>query len=102
MCAVRIECFRQVNDLKRNLTEKLSDTTAIPEEVLADAAVIQVRGKRRVSIENHKGVQVYEQEHVQIAVRRGCVHVCGFSLTIARMTKRTVEIRGNIQRLELE
>lgn len=102
MCAICIECFRQVNDLKRKLSEKLSDKTGIPEEVLADAAVIQVRGKRSVCIENHKGVQAYEEEHVQIAVRRGCVHVYGFALTIARMTKRTVEIRGRIQRLELE
>ncbi len=102
MCAVRIECFRQVNDVKRNLSERISETTAIPEEVLADAAVIQVRGKRSVCVENHKGVRGYEPEHVQIAVRRGCVHIYGFALTIARMTKRIVEIRGRIQRLELE
>ena len=102
MCVFRIECFRQVNDLKRNLSEKLSERTAIPEEVIADAAVIQARGKRSVSIENHRGVQVYEQEHIQIAVKRGCVHIRGLSLTIARMTKKTVEIRGRIQKLELE
>lgn len=91
-----------MKNLKRNLSEKISEKTAIPEEVLADAAVIQVRGKRSVSIEHHKGVQVYEPEHIQVAVRRGCVHIHGFALTIARMTKRTVEIRGTVQRLELE
>lgn len=102
MCIFCIECFRQVNDLKRNLSEKLSETTAIPEEVLADVAVIQVSGRRSVNIEHHKGVKVYEPEHIQIAVKRGSVHIYGIALTIARMTKRAVEIRGRIQRLELE
>ena len=102
MCAVRIECFGQVIVLKRNLSERISEKTEIPQEVLADAAVIRVRGKRSVSIENHRGVQVYEPEHIRVAVKRGCVHVYGLALTIARMTKRTVEIRGKLQRLELE
>lgn len=102
MCAFRIECFGQVNDLKRNITEKLSEKAAIPEEVISDAAVILVRGKRSVSVENHRGVQVYEQEHIRIAVLRGCIHIYGFALTIARMTRKTIEIRGKILRLELE
>lgn len=102
MFPLRIECFRQVMDLKRKLSEKISEKTAIPEEVLADAAVIQVRGKRSVSVENHKGVRVYEQEHIQIAVKRGCVHIYGLDLTIARMTRKTLEIRGKLDRLDLE
>lgn len=102
MITVCIECFRQVNDLKERISERISEKTAIPEELLSDTALMQVRGKRSVCIENHKGVTLYEQEHIQIAVKRGCVHIYGFALTIARMTKKTVEIRGKLQRLELE
>lgn len=102
MCAACIECVGQVNDLKRNLSEKISEKTAIPEELISDVAVMHVRGKRSLSIENHRGVQAYEQEHIQIAVKRGCIHIYGFALTIARMTKKSVEIRGNLQRVELE
>ena len=99
---VCIECFGQVNDLKQNISEKISEKAAIPEELISDVAVMQVRGKRSVFIENHRGVKIYEQEHIQIAVKRGCIHIYGFALTIARMTKKTVEIRGKLQRLELE
>lgn len=99
---VCIECFGQVNDLKQSMTETISEKTALPEELISDVAVMQVRGKRSVSIENHKGVQAYAQEHIQIAVKRGCIHVYGIALTIARMTKKTVEIQGRLQRLELE
>lgn len=102
MFAACIECFGQVNDLKQNFSEKISEKTAIPEELISDAALMQVRGKRSVCIENHRGVKVYEQEHIQIAVKRGCIHIYGLALTIARMTKKTVEIRGRLQRLELE
>lgn len=102
MCAARIECDRQVNDLKQRLTEKISEKTAIPEELLSGVAVMQVHGKRSVCIENHMGVQIYEQEHIQIAVKQGRIQIYGTALTIARMTKKIVEIRGRLQRLELE
>lgn len=97
-----IECFGQVNDLKRRISETISEKAAIPEELISDVAVMQVRGKRSVCIENHRGVQLYEQDHIKIAVQRGCIHIYGFALTIARMTKRTVEIRGKLQRVEME
>ena len=102
MTTVRIECFGQVNEMKQNISEKVSEKMAIPGELIADVPIMNVRGKRSVCIENHKGVQVYEQEHIQIAVKHGSIHIYGFALTIARMTRKIVEIRGNLQRLELE
>lgn len=102
MITACIECFGQVNDLKRKISEKISEKTAIPQELISDVAFTQVRGRRSVCIENHRGVRAYEQEHIQIAVKGGSIHVYGFALTIARMTKRHVEIRGKVQRLELE
>ncbi len=44
----------------------------------------------------------YTDSLVKVAVKRGNVAVIGCRLEIARMTKRIVEIRGSIQRLELE
>lgn len=89
-------------DLKRKLSETVSEKAAIPAELLSDVAVTQIRGTRSVCIENHKGVRGYEAEHIQIAAKRGTIHIYGLSLTIARMTKKIVEIRGKIQRVELE
>lgn len=101
MITARIECFRQVNRMKQAISEKISEKAAIPEELISDVSVMQVRGKRSLSIENHKGVQAYGQEYIRIAVKGGCIHIYGAALTIARMTKKTVEIRGKLQRLEL-
>lgn len=98
----RIECFGQVNDLKQHISERISEKTAIPEELISDVPLMQIRGKRSVCIEQHKGVQIYEETHIQIAVKHGSVHVFGSALSIARMTKKRVEIRGRLQRLELE
>lgn len=91
-----------MNGLKQNITEKISEKAAIPEELISDIALTRVVGRRSVCVENHKGVLAYEQTHIQIAVKHGSVHVYGAALTIARMTKKTVEIRGTLQRLELE
>lgn len=64
--------------------------------------LIQLHGKRSVCVEQHCGVLEYTNELVKISVFRGCVSVVGSGLEIARMTKRIVEIRGSIARVELE
>lgn len=102
MRARRIECFGQVKNLRGNLPDRVSSRLAIPQELLSDAPLVQLHGRQCVSVENHGGILEYTQELVRIAVRRGRVCVVGSGMEIWRMTKRMVEIRGRIQRVEME
>lgn len=102
MCIRCIECFGQVMILKKNFTDTVSEKIAVPQETMSQIPLVQLHGKRSVCIENHCGIMEYTDSLVKIAVKRGNVAVIGSRLEIARMTKRIVEIRGSIQRLELE
>lgn len=53
-------------------------------------------------MENHGGILEYSQELVRVAVKRGVVCVVGSNMEICRMTRRELEVRGRIQRVEME
>lgn len=78
------------------------EVLALPQETYSDQPLTQVRGRRSAVVENHNGILEYTDERVKIAVKRGSVCVIGAGLHIAQMTRSRVEIRGSIQRLELE
>ena len=80
----------------------IGEVLAIPQEVYSDQPLTQLHGRRSAVVENHNGILEYSDERVKIAVKRGSVCIIGAGLRIARMTRGRVEIRGNIQRLELE
>lgn len=80
----------------------LGEALAIPQETYSDQPLTQLRGRRNAVVENHNGILEYTDERVKIAVKRGSVCVIGAGLRIAQMTRSRVEIRGSIQRLELE
>lgn len=88
--------------MKEYLPDRVSRRFAIPQELLSDAPLVQMHGRQSVSVENHGGILEYTQELVRILVRRGNVCVIGTGMEIFRMTKRVVEIRGRIQRVEME
>lgn len=75
---------------------------AIPQETIGETALVQLHGKRTVCIENHRGILEYTDSLVRVAVKRGSIGIVGDGMEIARMTRRLVEIRGRIQRVELE
>lgn len=88
--------------MKRQIREELGEKLSIPPEVMSTLPLTQVHGRKNVSIENHGGILAYTDTCVRVAVRGGAVSVQGTGLSIVRMTRRSVEIRGNICALSLE
>ena len=88
--------------MKKHFTNTVSDKLAIPVETLSETPFVILRGKRRLCIENHRGVTQYEDTLVQVAVKHGSIRVVGFGLSIASMSKDTLEICGTIRAVELE
>lgn len=75
---------------------------SLPPEALSDAPMVELRGKRSVVVENHRGVLEYTEERVRIAVRGGALCVLGSELSIAQMTRRRLELRGVVHGLQWE
>lgn len=88
--------------MKRDFSDAVSEKLALPQETLTQAPLVQLHGKRSVCIENHRGILEYTDCLVRVAVRRGTIAVIGSRMEIARMTRRIVEIRGCIERVEME
>lgn len=88
--------------MKKDITNAVGEKFSIPTETLGEIPLILLRGKRSVSIENHRGITEYTDTVVQIEVKRGAVRVVGFGLSIVQMTRKCVEIRGTIRAVELE
>ncbi len=91
-----------VMKMKRRFTDAFSEGLDIPQELLSETPLAQLRGKRSVCIENHCGIAEYSDECVKVSVKRGIIAVHGEQLTIARLTRRRVEIRGRIRAVELQ
>lgn len=88
--------------MKKENERTLFERFRLPPETIPNTPLIQVREKRSVCIENHGGILEYTDSAVKVAVKRGAITVYGDGLTIARMTRRIIEIRGCIRSLELE
>ena len=97
-----IECLREGDNMKGQFRQQLGERLVIPPETMTELPVTVLRGKRTVSIENHKGILAYTDTCVKVSVRGGAVTVRGAGLAIVRMTRQNVEIRGSLCALELE
>ena len=91
-----------VMNMKRNWSGKLSERFDLPNEALSDMPLTRICGRQSVGIENHHGIVEYTEQCVRVSVRRGTIAILGERLSIARMTRRCVEIRGAIRTVELE
>ena len=80
----------------------MEEQLALPSEALANAPYVQIRGKRSVSVENHRGVLEYTDEAIVIAVKHGKICVQGDSLRISSMHRKRIEVRGTIFSIGLE
>jgi len=69
---------------------------------LSRQPVMEILGKQRILIENHRGVQLYETERIQVCVKFGCIRVLGSGLSLCYMSANQLVITGDIQSVSLE
>lgn len=58
--------------------------------------ILELCCDRRVLIENHRGVTVYEPQCIQVRVKFGEIAICGENLQICRMQAQQLVIQGHI------
>ena len=97
-----IEYFGQVTIMKHDFVNSVSEKLSLPAEAIGEIALTELRGKRSVHIENHRGILEYSDDLIKISVKRGAISVIGGNLRIVCMNRKCVEIRGSIRALELE
>ena len=80
------------NELLMRLTERID----LPSEPITKQPLVEVIGKKRVLIENHRGVCDYGKQSILIRVSHGKICICGEDLELVCMTKEQLVIIGKI------
>lgn len=88
--------------MKKGRIRTLEETLALPSEAALNTPYVEIRGKKRVSIENHRGISEYTDDAIIINVKHGKIAVQGERLTIAGMNRRRIEVHGMIQAVIME
>ncbi|MBR5157068.1 MAG: sporulation protein YqfC [Clostridia bacterium] len=87
---------RKPHKESKRFRERLSDTFAIPEDILLDLPRITAGGNRELEIENYKNVLEYLDSSIQLNCKDYVIKICGKKLEITAITDESVCIRGVI------
>lgn len=85
----------------RELPEETAHRFDLPADGLAGLPRITVTGRKRVCVENHRGLLAYSGERVEISGGRVRVCITGTDLLLRVMKKDAVVLTGNICSVEL-
>lgn len=80
----------KINRGKEVIVEKLD----LPKDVLLDVPKIIVIGRNEVTIENHKGIMVFEREKIKINTNMSPIEIKGSEFEILYIAASTITIKG--------
>lgn len=81
---------------KEILVEKLD----LPKDVLLDVPKIIVIGRNEITIENHKGIMVFEKDKIRINTNMSPIEIKGNSFEILYIASATITIKGYFDSIE--
>jgi sporulation protein YqfC len=81
----------------RSLAVRVLD---MPQDLVLDVPRITLMGKVQLSIENHRGVDLFRSDMLRLRLSEGLLEVEGEGLIIHRILKDEVQIEGVIRRVE--
>ena len=88
------------DNMKKDFATTVGESLSLPAEAISNVALIQLRGRRSLSIEHHSGIGLYTDEEIRIHTKQGILCVYGRGLKMVCMQSRYMELRGTIDRLE--
>lgn len=81
---------------KEILVEKLD----LPKDVLLDVPKIIVIGRNEVTIENHKGIMIFERDKIKINTNMSPIEIKGSQFEILYIAASTITIKGYFDSIE--
>jgi sporulation protein YqfC len=78
---------------------RLSERLDIPMNYITDEPLIELHGKSRVRIENHKGIVMYTGEKIIVKSSLGTIILDGLDMQIAGIVTEEMFIEGQIEHI---
>lgn len=72
----------------------------LPEDLVHGVPRMILTGDMRLSIENHRGVDLFTSELLRLRLEEGKLEVAGQNLVIRSILREEVEIEGTIERIQ--
>jgi len=79
--------------------EHLSDTMAIPKDVIAGQAVISMLGNHSIRVCNYRSIEEYSTESIRLSLGKKSLVINGSQLFIEFFRKDEIKIVGNISNI---
>lgn len=83
---------------KETLAEKLD----LPRDIILNVPKITITGNNEITIENHKGVVLFEEHNVKINSNVGLISIHGIGFEILFMGGSTLTLSGKFKSMEYE
>lgn len=83
-------------------TEHIIESLDLPQDLFLGYPCINLTGNREVYISNHRGLLVYETEHIVISTKPFSIHIRGRNLIIETYSKEEILVKGYIFSMEFE
>ena len=84
------------------LREQFSNVFELPPEVVLDAPLLMLVGKKKMYLENHKGIALYQNDLLKIRINSGFLILKGNSLEINQINSHNIYISGIIKKISYE
>ncbi|MFA6782736.1 MAG: YabP/YqfC family sporulation protein [Sedimentibacter sp.] len=82
-----------------NFRSKLADELEIPNNALSDNFELKMHGNKKVIIENHLGITVYDEKMVSVKTNDQDITIKGSKFKIEEINNYKVIVKGNIKEI---
>ncbi|MDD2396884.1 MAG: YabP/YqfC family sporulation protein [Tissierellia bacterium] len=82
-----------------NFRSKLADELEIPNNALSDNFELRMHGNKKVIIENHLGITVYDEKMVSVKTNDQDITIKGSKFKIEEINNYKVIVKGNIKEI---
>jgi sporulation protein YqfC len=101
---IRIYFFNKLvrgDILLNNIRSDIADNLEIPNDAFSDNFFLSMHGSKKVIIENHLGITVYENNLVGVRTKEGTVSIRGSKFKIEEINDFKVIIRGLVEEIKI-
>lgn len=86
----------------KKITEKFAEAWKLPKDVVMDLPRVSICGDREIYIENHKGLDRYDDDCIRIKMNNGTVVINGAELRIVALEYNSIVVNGIFKSVEYD
>jgi sporulation protein YqfC len=91
-----------VNNKLDTTKEIFADKLELPRDIVLDLPKITIIADNEISVENHKGILLFEEDKIRIKSKVGVISIEGEEFQVLYLEGSTVTVSGNFKAVRYE